>query len=75
MNTRRMTGTLQSAALSALSSASKEIDRLPSRVIVAKRQVGRLGARGVRYMKRHPLGAIVAAFAAGVAVTMLGRRA
>jgi hypothetical protein len=70
---KTVTRSLESAA-TALTSASKEIGRLPSRLDVATRALERFAVKGIRYAKRHPLGSLVAAFAAGVVTTSLARR-
>jgi hypothetical protein len=61
-------------ATSAIAAVSREIDRLPSRLDFARRGLVRLGDKGVRQMRRHPLAALVGAFAVGVAATKLAQR-
>lgn len=58
---------------SALTTVSKEIDRLPSRVKVAQKALSGVQASGVKLLKKHPVRAALGAFAAGVAITKIAR--
>ena len=71
---QRATTTATETARNALSTLSKQVGGMPARMSDARRTLGGLGAKGVKQLKKHPVGAVVGAFATGVALTKLASR-
>lgn len=57
----------------ALTTVTTQIDKLPSRVKVAQKALNGVQTSGMQLVKKHPVRAVLGAFAAGVAITKIAR--
>ena len=67
MTKKSTTKALQTATTTLTTVSKRMRSRLPARLADARKSLVRAGSIGVRRLKKHPVGALVGAFAIGVA--------